>query len=189
LNFAGVNLITVPIGHTLELFTNALGDFASLSATGVSHFPVATVFDELTGKPTGETVPTTAGPDHISITGVLNSGVLVNMTWRGGIRATTPGRRILLWEIDGEEGSIRLENSEVFGSFIPYGDPELFLNGEKVEVEGSKEGVAGTVTKNWVEFAKGDVGGTHATIEDAVRIKRLIEAIDESLASGQRVSI
>jgi len=63
------------------MFTNALGDFASISATGVSHFPVATIFDASTGKPTGETRPATDIPDHISITGILNSGVLVNMTW------------------------------------------------------------------------------------------------------------
>lgn len=182
-------MLTVQCGHTLEILTNVLGDFASLSATGVSHYPISAVIDGSTGKPTGETRPSTSGPDHFSVTGTLKSGVLANLTWRGGIKGTTPGRLVLLWEIDGEEGSIRLQSSELWGSFIPISNPELFVNGEKVEVEESKEGVVGMVSKNWAEFAKGDAEGRHATIDDAVRIKRLVEAIDESLETGTRVSM
>lgn len=167
-----------------------LGDFSSVSATATTQYPIADIIDDATGKSIGQAPA--AGDDHISITGVLKSGALVTNVWRAGQKASTPGRTVFLWEIDGEEGSIRLQSSpgSVTGAFINIYEPELYVNGERVEVEEGNElgPFIGPLVRNWVEYSKGDEG-THATIEDAARVKRVLDAIEESITTGQRIVV
>jgi predicted dehydrogenase len=164
-------------GHFLDTFMALLGDFKSITATSAIAFPTATVAES------GEQIPNTTA-DHFTISGELkDSGAFANIIWRAGY-SSTPGRQHLLWEIDGTEGSIRITN-DVPGYFH-ISDPKLYLNGEPIEL--GTAGLAYNMTGGWNEYAKGEQG-THATIEDAVRIKTLIEAIRKSSSEGVCVQV
>lgn len=167
----------------MDAFTYLLGPFASINATTETLYKTATIYED--GKPTNKTVPITSA-DHVAFTGLLKSGAFTSATWRGGM-ASTPGRRQLLWEIDGEEGSLRLESNAVGAGLINIRDPQLYLNGELVEVQNTT-GASDNLTSAWAEFAKGDEGH-YATLEDAVRNHRLLDAIKRSAKEGKRVDL
>lgn len=183
LRIQGVTLLTIPLGHQIDTLTHILGDFAAVSATGSTVYPVAILLDK-DGNVTDKTVASDV-LDHIAFTGHLKSGVLSSVIWRTGY-ASTKGRRQFLWEIDGEEGSIRLEADWVMGAMISIRDPILYLNGEVVEVKESGDGV--NLTSAWTEFAKGDKG-EYPSIEDAIKTHRLLDAIDRSVAEGKMIAL
>lgn len=177
-------MLDIAMGHQLDIVTHILGDFASVSATSAIVYPTATIVDG-TGTPVKENVQVTA-PDHVVFTGLFKSGAVASVTWRGGY-TSTPGRKQFLWEIDGEEGSIRIEEDSVSGAFIHIRDSKLYLNGELVPVE-SKGGFVGNIKAAWEEFAKGKEG-SYATLADAVRNRRLLAAIDQSAKEGKCISL
>jgi len=146
-------------------------------------YPVGTIVDA-NKTLTGEIVKTTSA-DHFGITGFLKSGVFVNVFYRAGY-ASGPGtgRRQYVWEIDGEEGTIRLESDEILGGLPMLAEPELYLNGKKVEVERSGNSIQSVVLA-WKEFAEGK--GSYPTIDDAVKHHELLDAIDLSAREGRRV--
>lgn len=177
-------MLSIAVGHQLDIVTYILGDFHTVSATATQIYPVATLVDK-DGIPTGKTVNST-GSDHIAFTGLLKSGALSSIIWRSGY-ISTKGRRQLLWEIDGEKGSIRLESDITTGAFINIRDPALYVNGDLVDVQGAG-GPAGNLTSAWVEFAKG-TEGRYATIDDAVRNHRLLDAIERSAEEGRTITL
>lgn len=177
---AGSSMLDIAIGHHLDVLTYIFGDLGSLSATAEILYPTAEVVD--TEGHVLETIANTSA-DHISFTGAFKSGVLVSESWRGGVTATQ-GRQQLLWEIDGEEGSIRLTDDQMSAAFVHIRDPKLYLNGELVEVVST--GLIGNLAAGWAEFAKGKEG-THATIDDAVKIHQVVDAITLSAKEGRRV--
>ncbi|KAF8486713.1 hypothetical protein JB92DRAFT_2759392, partial [Gautieria morchelliformis] len=174
----GASLLRVVVGHFLDYFTFVLGDFASIAATTVTQYPTATLVDS-DYKPVGKTVPVTVA-DHIAFTGML----AMTVAWRCGYEES-PGRRYMAWEIDGEDGVIRIENDTPRGAFVTSVEPKMYLNGELVSIEG--DDMPNNSGKAWFEFAKG-VNGTYPTYEDAVRIHRHIDAILRS-AEGERISL
>ena len=100
------------LGHLLDSFIQTLGNFESVSATAGIIYPVATVIREAKdGNNIDGTIEVTS-PDHVAFTGKLKSGAIANIIMRGGIKATE-GRRHFLWEIDGEDGSIRVEGTSI----------------------------------------------------------------------------
>lgn len=140
---------------------------------------MATVVDN-DDKPTGETVNATA-PDHLAITGTLKSGAILSIMWRGGY-PITKGCCQFLWEIDGDEGSLRFESDSVSRAFT---NPDVYLNGELVTVEGGG-GVIINLTNAWMEFAKGEKG-EYATIDDAVKNQGLLAAIERSIEEERTI--
>ncbi|KAF5354607.1 hypothetical protein D9757_009583 [Collybiopsis confluens] len=177
----GSSMIEVAIGHHLDTFTHVLGDFASVSATTAVLYPTANVINA-----DGTTVKTidNVDSDHIAFTGLLKSGAIASVTWRSGY--ASKGRQQLVWEIDGEKGAIRLTDDQIPSAYVHIRDPKLYLNGELVEVHGG--GLATNIAAGWEEFTKGNEG-KHATIDDAVRIRGLIEAIGLSGQEGRRVNL
>lgn len=95
------------------------------------------------------------------------------------------GRRQFIWEIDGDEGTIRLESNHILGALSSIIEPDLYLNGEKVEFEIPGNAALSCVGA-WKEFSEG-TSGDYATIEDAVKHHRLIDAIEESAKEEKRV--
>lgn len=191
--YLGATPLSIIIGHNLDTVTHVVGDFGSVSATGVTQYPTTTLFDAATNQPTGEVVQSTLGPDHLTITGILASGALATITWRSGVKGLTNGRTKLLWEIDGEEGSISMRSSatsqDLSAAFLNTREPdELWVNGEKIEVEGSEEGLFGFLTRGWTSFAKKEEG-RYPTIEDAVKLKRLLEAVETSAETGRTITL
>ncbi|KAJ3502038.1 hypothetical protein NLJ89_g9068 [Agrocybe chaxingu] len=183
----GGTRLDIPIGHQLDTLTYLLGDFTSLVAIDSKQYPTGAFVDD-TFKPTGKTFPSEI-PDHFAISGILSSGVIANLFYRGG-NASGPetGRRQYLWEIDGEEGSIRLESDHIQGAAPSIIEPKLFLNGKEVAVEGAeKAGALDSAATAWKEFAHGE--GNYATIEDALKNKKLLNAIETSAREGKRVTL
>lgn len=73
----------------------------------------------------------------------------------------------------------------VAGGFLNIHDPKVYLNGELVEIDGHG-GLVENLSAAWAEFAKGP-SGTYATLEDAVRNRRLLHAIAISGKEGRTV--
>ena len=97
------------LGHLLDSFVQTLGDFEYVSTTAGIIYPIAAVIRE--GNKADSTIEVTS-PDHVAFTGKLKSGAIASIIMRGGIK-TTEGRRRFLWEIDGEDGSIRIEGTSI----------------------------------------------------------------------------
>jgi predicted dehydrogenase len=88
----GANLLTVPVGHSLDILNYVLGEFADLSAVSAVRRPLITI--EETGK---QIVKTAA--DQIAVIGTLTSGATASVH----IREAVAGGTGFLWEINGTE--------------------------------------------------------------------------------------
>lgn len=176
---SGATMLDIVLGHQLDMFTQLLGGFTSISATSAVIYPTTTVVDA-SGTPIETDVPVTA-PDHIAFTGVLRSGAVTSIMCRSGYKSMS-GRKQFVWEIDGEEGVIRMEGDHAFANIV---DPVLWVNGERVEVQGG-EPFVGCLKAQWEKFAKDETGG-YATLEDAVKNRKLLEEISRSAREGRRI--
>lgn len=175
-------MLSIGIGHQLDTVTHILGDLATVNATATIAYPVSILVDQ-DNKPTGETLNATS-PDHFAITGLHKSGIISSFTWRSGY-PVTKGRRQFLWEIDGDEGSIKVESDGVYGALLNLAEPELYLNGELIAKEGDT-GNAVNLTNAWVQIAKGEKG-EYATIDDAVKNRALVDAIERSIEEQKTI--
>jgi len=186
----GASMLEIGGGHFLVGFLHALGctTFSSVSSTTKIAYPTASVVDSA-GDET-ETLVTT-NPDQVAFSGILKeTGAIASITLRSGMKSL-PGRSGFTWIIDGEEGTITLENPN---TFISSFEPVLSLNGEVVEVdttesemsELSEKGAAGNVARSWANFAK---GSGYTTIEEAVQVKKIIDAVIRSAKEGKRIDI
>jgi predicted dehydrogenase len=165
----------------LDTFQQLLGNFVSVTATSASIQKKATI------QETGETIPRT-GYDHIAVSGILATGVFANISIRGDYAGVGGSR--FLWEIQGSEGFVRLvdnsDNSEALSWWPSIVDPLLYLNGELVPVKGT--GLEGNVAAGWAEFVKGE-RGMHPTLDDAVKLHELLDAIQKSADEGVRIGV
>lgn len=113
---SGATMIDIALGHQMDSLIHVLGDFASVSATARTYYRVGTVVHN-DNQPTGKTLENKA-PDHVAFTGILKSGAIASITMCAG-HPSTPGRRQLLWEIDGELGTISMEG-DARTLFLPH---------------------------------------------------------------------
>ncbi|KAF5345628.1 hypothetical protein D9758_015162 [Tetrapyrgos nigripes] len=175
----GAGLIDIGGGHALEMLQHVLGPITSLTATTLNQLPKAILLDPKDFTPTKDRVPQTI-PTQAIVSGLLQNDAAFNFHIQSGIAKNGVA---FLWLIDGKEGNICVEDPSnmVSTSF----DPDVYLNGEKIELE--KDGDAlGTVRRVWDAFADGQVG-EYATLEDALRNRRVVDAIKESGATGKRI--
>ncbi|ESK85819.1 dimeric dihydrodiol [Moniliophthora roreri MCA 2997] len=168
----GASLFEAGAGHTIDTLTYLFGavDFPSIS-TGlfVNQYPNAQLVDPVTNEPTGETRPQET-PHQIAFSGSFAAGAVFNVH----IRAALPtGATRLWWVIDGEKGSLRIEDNM---PFIMSSNPQVFLSGEKVEIE--EEPPLQKASRAWEDFA--NAGKSHATLEDALATKKILEAVKKS---------
>ncbi len=98
---AGMNVVSVPVMHALEAVTFVLGEFATLSATSSVRRKSVRIIED------GTSISPTA-PDHIAISGTLQSGAVASAFYRG---AASRGEN-LRWEINGTEGDLVLTSSD-----------------------------------------------------------------------------
>ncbi|OCH91975.1 NAD-binding Rossmann fold oxidoreductase [Obba rivulosa] len=181
----GATFLDIAVGHFLDSFTFVLGPFASLSAVCENQYPAAELVDGV-GQPTGRTIGSTS-PSQVAVVGELASGAVASLHWRGGLesregKAGTP----FLWQIDGAKGSVRLESDSAGGSFIQVKEPSMYVDGVEVKVE-SDDGLT-NIGRAWAEFANGQQG-EYATLEDAVRTRRMLDAISRSAREGRRIDL
>ena len=178
---SGVTTLRLVAGPQLDPFTFTLGYFTTVNATAATLYPTATIIDR-DENPTGETLPATT-PDHYTISGILESGAIATIIWRTAY-SSTPGRRHLLWEIDGEDGSIRIESDT--SSYLNIDNPTVYLNGKKIDVEGADGNVLDILGNAWEAYAAGHAGA-YATIDDAVKVHRFVDAVEKSLEEGKPI--
>src|SRR2546430_16875105 len=93
----GANVLTIAVGHSLDILNYVLGEFAHLSAVSDLRRPLITI------EETGEQIVKTAA-DQIAVIGTLASGATVSIH----VREAVAGGTGVLWEINGAAGTLRI---------------------------------------------------------------------------------
>lgn len=109
--------------------------------------------------------------------------------FRSGLSTHNKGQKPFLWLIDGEDGTIKVEDDEPMGaSFIHIKHPKLYVKGEAQTFDKPLVDYTGNVGDQWKEIAKGEEG-RFTTFEDALRIHRVLDAVKTSAREGRRVDL
>jgi len=189
----GANVLTIAVGHSLDLLNHVLGEFADLSAVSNLRRPLITI------EETGEQIVKTA-PDQIAVIGTLTSGAIASVH----IREAVAGGTGFLWEINGTDGTLRITADAAYPEIYP-----LTVAGAHGRTEPAKLAVPAALTQKWpaltglegapaynvgrvyAAFAEDIENGTHTVPDfaDAVRRHEVIAAIERSAASGERVKL
>jgi predicted dehydrogenase len=187
----GANALTIAVGHSLDILSYVLGEFADLSAVSDLRRPVITI------EETGEKIVKTAA-DQIAMIGTLTSGATASVHIREAVAAGTG----FLWEINGTDGTLRITADAAQPQIFPLtvagaqgrGEPAgLAVPGalsQKWSALASLEGApAYNVGRAYAAFAADIENGTHTVPDfaDAVERHEVIAAIERSAASGERV--
>src|SRR5947208_13523886 len=93
----GANVLTIAVGHSLDILNHVLGEFADLSAVSDLRRPLITI------EETGERIVKTA-PDQIAVIGTLTSGATASIH----VREAVAGGTGFLWEINGTDGTLQI---------------------------------------------------------------------------------
>src|SRR5437870_490839 len=187
----GANLLTIPVGHSLDILNYVLGEFAELSAVSDVRRPLITI------EETGERIVKTAA-DQIAVIGTLTSGATASIHVReavaGGIGSQS--------EMNGRGGTLRITAEAAVPGIFPMivagaqgrNEPaELAVPTALTEKWPTLTGLAGAPAFNvgcaYAAFAADIANGTHTVPDfaDAVRRHEVIAAIERSAASGERV--
>ena len=187
----GANVLTIAVGHSLDILNYVLGEFADLSAVSDLRRPLITV------QETGEKIVKTAA-DQIALIGTLTSGATASVH----IREAVAGGIGFLWEINGTEGTLRITADGAVPGIYP-----LTVAGARGRNEPSRLVIPAALTQKWpaltslegtpaynvgrayAAFAADINNGTHSVPDfaDAVGCHEVIAAIERSAASGERV--
>src|SRR5438445_1011087 len=187
----GANVLTIAVGHSLDILSHVLGEFADLSAVAELRRPLITIGE------TGEQITKTAA-DQIAVIGTLTSGATASIH----IREAVAGGTGFLWEINGTGGTLRITADAAYPEIYP-----LTVAGAHGRDEPAELAVPAALTQKWPALSNlegapaynvgrayaafaADIGnGTH-TVPDfagAARRHEVIAAIERSAASGERV--
>jgi predicted dehydrogenase len=187
----GANLLTVAVGHSLDILNYVLGEFAELSAVSDIRRPL------ITAEESREQITKTAA-DQIAVIGTLTSGAIASVH----VREAVAGGTGFLWEINGSDGTLRVTADAALPEIYPLTVAGARGSNEPVELQvpaalrqkwpalTSLEGAPGyNVGRAYAAFAADIDNGTHTVPDftDAVRRHELIAAIEKSAASGARV--
>jgi predicted dehydrogenase len=189
----GANMLTIAAGHSLDILSYVLGEFIELSAVSGLRRPSITI------EETGEQIVKTA-PDQIAVIGTFESGAIASVH----VREAVAGGTGFLWEISGIEGTLRITAVEAQPQIFPLTvagargrdmPAELAVppaSTQRWPALTSLEGApAFNVGRAYAAFAADIDAGTHTVPDftDAVRLHQLIDAIETSAASGERVRV
>jgi predicted dehydrogenase len=187
----GANVLTIAVGHSLDILGFVLGEFSELSAVSDLRRPLVTI------EETGEQIVKTAA-DQIAVIGSLTSGATASLH----VREAAAGGTGFLWEINGTDGTLRITAEGAQPQIFP-----LTVAGARGRKELAELAVPETLTHRWpglaglegapaynvgrayAAFAADTDNGTHTVPDfaDAVRRHEVIAAIESSAASGERV--
>src|SRR5437763_2968236 len=129
----GANLLTVPVGHSLDLLNYVLGEFADLSAVSDLRRPLITI------QETGEQIVKTAA-DQIAAIGTLTSGATATIH----IREAVAGGIGFLWEINGTDGTLRVTADAAVPGIYP-----LTVAGAHGQDKPAELAVPAALTQKW----------------------------------------
>src|SRR5437016_11500543 len=133
----GANLLTVPVGHSLDLLNYVLGEFADLSAVSDLRRPLITI------QETGEQIVKTAA-DQIAVIGTLRSGATASVH----IREAVAGGIGFLWEINGTDGTLRITADAAVPGIFP-----LTVAGAQGRNEPAELAIPTALTQKWPALA------------------------------------
>src|SRR5213595_3719645 len=180
----GANVLTIAVGHSLDLLNYVLGEFTDLSAVLNLRRPLITIGE------TGERIVKTAA-DQIAVIGTLTSGATASVH----VREAVAGGTAFLWEINGTEGTLRITADGAVPGIFP-----LTVAGAHGKNEPAELAIPAALTQKWPElsslegapafnvgrayaaFAADIDNGTHSVPDfaDAVRRHEVIAAIERS---------
>ena len=174
-----------------------LGDFSEVTGAATNAYPTSILVDA-DGQPTGEVI-NNPPHDQISLSGILKGkpyaeGAFINLHCRAALRLrgdNNKGRTLFRWIIDGEDGTIELVHREQdgeWGAFLGLRDKAVLLNGKEVPLDETELDKLGNTAKAWHEFSKGE-SGKYTTIEDAVKIHRVLDAVSRSIDEGKNITL
>src|SRR6184192_2134986 len=189
----GANVLTIAVGHSLDLLNYVLGEFTDLSAVSNLRRPLITI------EETGERIVKTA-PDQIAVIGTLTSGAIASIH----VREAVAGGTGFLWEINGTDGTLRITADAAQPQIYP-----LTVAGAHGRNKPAELAVPTALTQKWpaltslqaepaynvgrayAAFAADIENGTHTVPDfaDAVRRHEVIAAVERSAASGKRVKV
>jgi predicted dehydrogenase len=189
----GANVLTIAVGHSLDILNHVLGEFAELSALSDLRRPLITI------EETGEQIVKTAA-DQIAVIGTLTSGATASVH----IREAVAGGTGFLWEINGTDGTLRITAAAAQPQIFPLtvagaqgrDEPaELVVPAALTQRWPGLTGLEGTpafnVGRAYAAFAADIDNGTHTVPDfaDAVRRHEVIAAVERSAASGERLNV
>jgi predicted dehydrogenase len=187
----GANVLTIAVGHSLDVLNHVLGEFVDLSAVSALRRPRITI------EETGEQIVKTAA-DQIAVIGTLTSGATASLH----IREAVAGGTGLLWEINGTDGTLRITADAAYPEIYPLTvagargrtEPtELPVPAAQMQKWPALTGLQGAPAYNvgraYAAFAADLDNGTHTVPDfaDAVRRHEVIAAIEKSATLGERV--
>ena len=187
----GANVVTIAVGHSVDILSYVLGEFAELSAVSDLRRPLITI------EETREQIVKTAA-DQIAVIGTLTSGATASVH----VREAVAGGTGFLWEINGTGGTLRITADAAQPQIYPLTVAAAHGRSEPAELAApaaltqkwpaltSLEGApAYNVGRAYAAFAADLANGTHTVPDfaDAVRRHEVIAAIEKSAASGERV--
>lgn len=118
----GATLLSIPFGHSVDALSMVLGELREVSAYIENLLPVVT-------HVTSGAVAAKSAEDQVAVTGLLESGAVAVMHFRGGTSRATGFH----WEINGTEGDLVVKaDKSLFGS-------RLRLHGARGSDEGLTE--------------------------------------------------
>uniref|UniRef100_A0A0W0FNQ8 Dimeric dihydrodiol n=1 Tax=Moniliophthora roreri TaxID=221103 RepID=A0A0W0FNQ8_MONRR len=179
----GATIVDIDGGHLVDVLHYLFGPIASIISHLSNQYPTIQILDA-SGKAVGEPIP--QSDIHQAVFGGQfgnKDGTVLSVSIRNVLSEHSAG---LFWVIDGEKGAIKIRaEGEKHRSFMKS-EPELWLNGNKIDVEADSE--AQKAARYWQTFADGQEG-EYATIEDALQAKRVVDAIFTSNREGRRVDL
>jgi predicted dehydrogenase len=185
----GANQFTISFGHTIDALCWCLGEFREVWASLEMRRKTWTV------EETGEVRPFNVD-DQIVVGGVLQNGVVVSAHYRGGLSRGTN----LLWEINGTEGDLQITADggqvQAFDLTLLGGRGEdkslsvMEIPAKYRTVPAEIEGFAVNVAEAYARFAEGPSAVDQIPdFDEAVKRHRLLDAIERSAATGERIKL
>src|SRR5712664_2205023 len=184
----GATMLSIALGHAADALCHCLGEVRELSATMTMRRKSFTI----TG--TGERKPMNAD-DQVLVNGLLKGGAAFSIHYRGGVSRGTN----LLWEINGTEGDLQLTaaggQAQIFEMTVQGGKgAQTSLDALPVPEKyrwSPPQGPSTNVAQAYALFARDYREGTHLcpTFDDAVTRHRMLDAIENAAATGQRQTL
>ncbi|WP_062018532.1 Gfo/Idh/MocA family protein [Aureimonas sp. AU4] len=182
----GATFLSIALGHALEPLARVLGPFESLSAV------VANRRGDGVRLSDGAPLPKDT-PDEIVVAGVLEGGIVASLHYSAG----QPAGPAMVWEIQGTEGSLRVETAS---GYVHFGDLAIAFRRGREPVQQLQVppayaasdlpigAAAAGVARLYAQFAADIRDGTDEAPDFAVALDhhRVLDAIARSAMSGRR---
>jgi predicted dehydrogenase len=190
---AGANLLTIPLGHSLDILNHVLGEFVDVSAVSALRRPLITI--EETGAPVTKTAA-----DQVAVIGTLTSGAVASVH----IRESVAGGIGFFWEINGTDGTVRVTADAAVPGIFP-----MTVAGAQGHHEPTEMEIPTPLTDRWPALTRllgspafnvgrayaalaADIDqGTHTVPDfaDALRRHEVLSAIERSATSREQVRV